>query len=45
MWPNMKDKARNEDHKKLYDAAYPREIFPRESIPLADFIKKGGKIG
>lgn len=45
MWPEMKEKNRNEDHKKLYDQAYPRHLYPRESISLADFIKSGGNIG
>lgn len=45
MWPEMKPKSRESDHKKLYDVAYPRSIYPRESISLADFIKKGGSVG
>lgn len=45
MWPNMKQAKIQEDHKKLYDQAYPRDLYPRQSISLADFIKQGGKIG
>ena len=45
MWPEMKPKDRGEDHKKLYDTAYPRHLFPREAVSLADFIKKGGSVG
>lgn len=45
MWPQMKQAVLDDNHKKLYDAAYPRELYPRESISLADFMKKGGSIG
>lgn len=45
MWPDMKPNKRDEDHKKLHNAAFPRDLYPRESISLADFIKKGGQIG
>ncbi len=45
MWPNMKQQKVQEDHRKLHDAAHPRDLYPKESISLADFMKKGGTIG
>lgn len=45
MWPEMKPKSRDDKHRKLYEAAHPRDLYPKESISLADFMKKGGSIG
>lgn len=46
MWPNLKPDYRSNEHKKLYDIGYPRNIFPRKKITLEEFFGvNGGGLG